>query len=98
MKQKTITQTGIIVHGTAYISLWGGETGEMEMNPMFLKNGEISPKRILGCVNDGGFRCESIKSAEIDIYTKYNNGNIEFDRTIVVDHPIHTQFFGKRGI
>jgi hypothetical protein len=93
MRIKTITQTGIIVSGTATLSLWGGGGGPIAMEDYFLPNEHISKDNILRCVNDGGFGCESIDSAEIDIYIKYNNGSTEYERTLFVDHPIHTKLF-----
>lgn len=93
MKTKTITQTGIIVSGEALINLWGGGKGTISMEPYFLPIDKITPKNILKCVNDGGFGCEGIEKAEIDIYIKYDNGSKEYDRTIYADNPIHAQYF-----
>lgn len=93
MRTKTITQTGIIVSGIATISLWGGGSGEVTMDPYFLPNEHISKDNILRCVNDGRFGCESIDSAEIDIYIKYDNGSEEIERTFFVDSPIHAKLF-----
>lgn len=93
MKSKTITQTGIIVSGEALINVWGGGKGTIQMESYFLPLDKITPKNILRCVNDGGFGCESIESAEIDIYIIYDNGSKEIDRTLWVDSPIHTAYF-----
>lgn len=88
-----ITQTGIIVSGVATLSLWGGGSGTINMEPYFLPNEHISKDNILRCVNDGGFGCESIDSAEIDIWVKYDNGSKEIERTLFADSPIHTKLF-----
>ncbi len=93
MKQKTITQIGYTIKGTATIYLWGGGKGTIEMEKYFLPLDKVTPKNILRCVNDGGFGCESIKEAEIDIYVKYDNGSEDYDRTIFADSPIHAQYF-----
>ena len=93
MKTKTIKQTGIVISGTAVLNHWGGGQGEISMEKYFLPLGKITPKNILRCVNDNGFGCQSIASADIDISIKYDNESCEFDRTITVDHPIHTSYF-----
>ena len=93
MRTKTIKQTGFSIQGKALLNLWGGGSGEIVMNPTFLPFDKTTPKNILRCVNDGSFGCQSIESADIIIYIKYDNGNIEYDRTIYVEHPIHTQHF-----
>jgi hypothetical protein len=98
MKTKTITQTGIRISGIAFITLWDNNTASIEMNKTFIPNGKITKTNILSAVNDGRFGCQSIDSAEINISITYDNGSIEYDRTLFVDNPIHTQFFGKRGI
>lgn len=93
MKSKTINQTGIVVKGTATLNLWGGGQGDIQMDETYLPNDKITPKNILRCVNDGGFGCQSIESADIEIYIKYDNGCTEYDRSIYVDHPIHVSYF-----
>lgn len=96
MKTKTITQIGFVISGTAYLTLWGGELGTIEMSHKFLPYDLCTPKNILRCVNDAGFGVQSIDSADIDISIKYDNGSIEYDRMIDVYLPIHTQFFNKK--
>jgi len=93
MKTKTINQIGIVIGGESVISLWGGGEGTIKMDETFIPNDKISKQNILRCVNDGGFGCESIDSSDIDIYIKFDNGCREYDRTIYVNHPLHTQFF-----
>ncbi len=96
MKTKTIYQTGITIQGLALIHLWCGGTGHIEMTPNFIPLDKISKDNILGCVNDGQFGCEFIKEADIDIYITYDNGSLEFDRTLF-SGPIHSSL-AFRGI
>ena len=93
MKTKTIKQIGIIVNGTATLNLWGGGTGIIEMESYFLPNDKITKDNILHCVNDNGFGCESISHAEIDISIKYDNGSVEYDRTIETGLKQHISLF-----
>ena len=98
MKTKTITQIGIEIQGWATITMWGGGQGEIGMDKTFIPNNEISKAAILRAVNDGQFGCQSIDSALIEIYDVYNLSFKEYNRTLFIDHPIHTSQFGKRGI
>lgn len=93
MKQKLINQIGFSIKGNATLNLWGGGTGDIEMEEYFLPLDKTTPKNILRCVNDNGFGCESIKEAEIDIYIKYDNGSKEYDRTIYANSPVHSAYF-----
>jgi hypothetical protein len=93
MKTKTINQIGIDVRGTSLLNLWGGGQGTIEMESYFLPYDKITHTNILRCVNDGQFGCESIESAEIDIYIIYDNGCSEYDRTITVYHTLHSKHF-----
>jgi hypothetical protein len=93
MKTMLITQTGFVIGGRAGLILWDGTRGEIEMKECYLAYHDTTPKNILRCVNDNGFGCEYIECADIDIYIKYDNGSKEYDRTLYVDHPIHTRHF-----
>ena len=86
MKTKIITQTGIVVGGQALLRLWDDSTGTIEMEEYFLPYDKISKDNILRCVNDNCFGCRLIKEAAIDIYIKYNNGSLEYDRTVLADY------------
>lgn len=103
-KTLTITQIGFVISGSATIYMWGGGKGVIEMEKYYLPYDKCTPKNILRCVNDNGFGCETIESAEIDISIKFNNGNVLYDRSITADHKIHTQYFlgwkelAKQGI
>ena len=93
MKTKQITQVGYVINGTAILNLWGGGQGSIEMESYFLPLDKFTPKNLLRCVNDNGFGCESIESAEIDISIKYDNGCTEYETTIGAFHPIHQEYF-----
>jgi hypothetical protein len=91
---KTIKQTGYVIEGDAYIDLWGGGSGMVRMNATFIPLGKFSKSNMLRAVNDGGFGCQRISSADIDIYRKYDNGSLEHDRTLYdVDAQAHTSLF-----
>jgi hypothetical protein len=98
MRTKTITQTGIVVKGTATLNLWGGGQGTIDMSPVFIPYGKITKNNILRAVNDAGFGCESIENAEIDIYIKYDNRSTEFDRTFWADNRYSNLFLGWREL
>jgi len=50
-KQKTVTQTGFIIGGTATLSLWGGGAGTIEIEKYYIPYEKLTPKNILRCVN-----------------------------------------------
>lgn len=96
MKKKTIKQTGITIQGTALLNLWGGGQGEIIMDDRYIPNNKITKENILRCINDAEFGCESIESADIDIYINYENGfAMEYDRTIHVENKMYQQFYCK---
>jgi hypothetical protein len=98
MKEKKIKQTGITIQGTALLNLWGGGQGEIIMNEKYIPNDKISKDNILRCINDAKFGCESIESADVDIFITYEHGFAnEFDRTIHVENKRYQQFY-CRGI
>jgi len=69
--EETRTPLGnFIVNGTARIKLWGGGSGTIQMNEIEieLENPEELTQEILYAeLNDGGFGCEEIVSAIVDI-------------------------------
>jgi hypothetical protein len=93
MKAITLKQTGITVKGIATLHFWGGGEGTIEMQSTFLPIGKVTKDNILRCVNDNGFGCEAIISAEIEIYDQYEGNYQEFNRTIIAEHPIHSKLF-----
>lgn len=93
-RKKTIYQTGITINGTALINLWGGGQVEVIMDEKYIPNEKISKENILRCINDGKFGCESIESADVDIYITYEQGFAnEYDRTIHVENPRYQKFY-----
>ena len=95
MKTKTINQIGIQISGIATLVDWDNSImGTVNMKEYFLSNEFITPKNILRCVNDNGFGCLRISSADIIIHTKYNNGSIEYAKDLMdINNPLHTQYF-----
>jgi len=92
-RTRTITQIGYMISGIAYVSMWGGGNGQIEMSKEFLPNELMSKDNMLRCVNDNGFGVESIDTADIIIGIKYDNGSIEWDHEIEVTSPIHAKLF-----
>lgn len=72
--EKTITLnfSHFICNGTAQINLWGGGQGTVQMDSFRISEG-YTDDDLRDCLNDGGFGCESIDGAVIDIYAVYNN-------------------------
>ena len=90
MKEVTLKQVGYVVTGESTLNLWGGGQGSISIKPEKVKR--VSKEIILACVNDNGFGCESIDSAEIDIYDLYESGYQEFNRTIYADSQYSKSF------
>lgn len=93
MKKKiTSVLIGIMVRGTSEINLWGGGTGEMDMEETFIPADKVSKDNIMRCVNDGQFGCESIESAYVSIYAVYKSESGAKtrvrDRTIYIDSEL----------
>lgn len=82
--------------GTALINCWGGGQVLVSITPSKFPLEKCSKTRMLNAVNDGQFGCESIEEAEIDVFSVWSNGGKEFERTIIINHPIHTAQFNKR--
>jgi hypothetical protein len=93
-KTKNINQIGYVIRGVAILSLWGGGLGAIDMDPVFIPFDLFSKTNMLRAVNDGGFGCESIVSADIKILIKYDNGSVEMNHVFYnVSAPVHTQHF-----
>ena len=95
MKEKTIKQVGIVIGGQSVLIDWDGSVmGSIEMEKYTLLNEFITKDNILRCVNDNGFGCKEISEADIDIYIKYDNGSMEFERSFNnINSPIHKKLF-----
>ena len=66
-----LSHVGYRCKGDAELYLWGGGVGAVEMSTWFIPDGKMTKANLLQGVNDGGFGCEGLKSAEIDIYDVY---------------------------
>lgn len=71
MKKITLKQVGYKFRGEATLNLWGGGLGVIQMDSW--KGSNLDEDLIKG-INDGQFGCESIDSAEVDIYEIYEQG------------------------
>ena len=73
---------GFACKGSAKLNLWGGGSGTMMMSPWNVNSNDCNSlfsnsilNTIMDGINDGGFGCESIASAEIDVYGIYKNAD-----------------------
>jgi len=69
---KSLNFSHFICKGTAQITLWGGDQGTITMDSFRISEG-YTDADLKACLNDGGFGCESIDGAVIDIYAVYSN-------------------------
>ena len=60
-----------IVEGIVNISLWGEGSGRITMTSSIIK--EPTREEALRKVNDGGYGCENINSAEVLVYAVYTS-------------------------
>src|SRR5690606_4512895 len=81
----TLKQLGYLIRGKAVINFWGGGQGIVAMSETVIPLGKLTKQTLLASVNDGGFGCESIKGAEIEIYDFYEDRFSKFNRSIIVD-------------
>lgn len=93
-KSVTLKHIGFRCGGTATLILWDGNQGDITMNSWDTKTGDIDV--IAKGVNDAQFGCESIESAEINIYDLYENNYTIFNKTIILDKEKLKE--AKRGI
>lgn len=70
--EKTITLhfSHFVCKGTSQINFWGGGKGTITMDPFRISEG-YTEENLKECINDGGFGCESIDGAVIDVYAVY---------------------------
>ena len=93
-KSVTLKHIGFHFEGLAMLNLWGGGQGQVNMNSW--KGQSDSPEVVAQGVNDGQFGCESIDSAEVDVYDLYEKGHKEFKETLYFEHKELKE--AKRGI
>lgn len=88
MKQLLLEHRGYEIQGVAVISLWGGDTGVVNMQSVFIPADKLSHTVIKRSVNDGGFGCQRIEAAEVHIYDVYGSlpGYKQYNRTIELDY------------
>lgn len=93
LKEKTVKLIGIIVTGDATLSLWGGGSGTIEMKNIFIPLEHATKDNILRAVNDNGFGCENIDSANILIFSKYDDGATVCEREFEASGRVHQLLF-----
>ena len=87
MKTKTVKQIGYELEGQVTVNLWGGGVGSIVMNPSRITFSndtgelpkELMEKIIRNSVNDNGFGVESYISADVDVYTLFEDGTTSFE-------------------
>lgn len=99
INKKTITleHIGYVCGGTAYLTLWGGGNGSIEMDEWRIMKEKLSNSDIATGINDGQFGCVSIDKAEVYIYELYNGGHKEYLKTITFTGK-QIPMNAKRGI
>jgi hypothetical protein len=87
MKALSLDFKGYSIQGEAHMTLWGGAQGSINMQEVFIEDGQLSADRLKESVNDNGFGCQSIDYAIVDIYKCYGEYPYykEYDRTIVLN-------------
>lgn len=78
MKTKELKQIGYQIEGRSEILMWGDDRANIEFTP-FRIMGELDIKEVIMCINDGGFGCQKLLSAEIYIFELY-----EYDYSIYI--------------
>ena len=68
---------GYKIFGMVCIQPWGGGKGMIEMNPKLVNTED----EIRYAVNDGGFGCERMLYARVEVYKQYENGASNFFET-----------------
>lgn len=92
-KKITVALVGYDVVGTATLNLWGGGTGEIEMDRTRLAPEHFSKDNVLRCVNDAGFGCQSIERAEITVRERYDNCGFGKEITFEADSDYSRSLF-----
>lgn len=84
MKTVKLKQIGYRIGGISLINMWGGGQGEIEMDSEDII-GTILKDKIIKCVNDGRFGCESIESANVNIFDLFEGDYTEFNRMVFLN-------------
>jgi hypothetical protein len=72
LQPKTFKPVRLEIGGFSTISLWGGGVGEMEMTP-FEAPLNATLTELKNGVNDGGFGCERILEAVLEVAVVYQH-------------------------
>jgi hypothetical protein len=73
-KEVTLKQVGYYISGESRLLLWGEGEGTISFSPFKILKEEIETKDIALPIDDGGFGCQYLLEAEVDIYELYENG------------------------
>lgn len=85
-KEINLKLVGYKVAGETLINLWDGTQGTVDMTPHVIKQQKTpTKKQITGKINDGGYGCESIEEADVNVYAVYGSGYEEFINTYHFD-------------
>ena len=85
IKQLILDHKGFKITGTVMLELWGGDIGEIQMEPFILPLEKLTHNNIKRSINDGGFGCKKIMSARIHIYDIYGAEYTQYNRSISLD-------------
>lgn len=77
----TLPFSHFVCQGYAQVNMWGGGKGRIKMDSFRISDG-YTEDQLKQCVNDGGFGCDSIDGAIIDMYAVYTDGITEAKRYV----------------
>ena len=77
----TLQKTGYSISGVSALTLWGNDFGTIEMKPFKLE--KLGLHAIKEAINDGGFGCQSIDCAIIDIAENFE-GKLNYVKTLTI--------------
>ena len=93
----TLKHIGYRITGESLLNLWGGGQGHIGMNFTDI-TGHITKEKLLSCINDNGFGCESVENVEFCIYDLYEHEHTEHNRNIFYSRIRTINKFAFRGI
>jgi hypothetical protein len=96
-KEVTLKHKGFVFGGKAWLTLWGGGTGTIEMTEWTSNSTTLNQSDILRGINDGQFGCQSIDKAEVEVYELYENGYREHLKTVTIKNTSGHQMPDGRG-
>lgn len=62
------------IQGAALIKTWDGNVGGIKMEERFTKDDLNDHKNCIPFINDGGFGCQQILSAVVEVFKVYEHG------------------------